>query len=114
MKKFIILYYSPAGAMQKMQTSAPDIMQAEMDKWMAWFKGLGDKVVDMGEMLAGSASLTSEGWGDTGADSPTGYSIIQADDLAAAKELVADHPHIGWFEGCRVDVFEQVVMPENA
>ena len=99
--------------MQKMQTSKPEVLQGEMKKWMDWFGGLGDKVVDMGDMFRGGASVSSDGWSDVDEGSPTGFSIIQADSLDSAKKLVNDHPHVAWFEGCRVDVFEQMQMPDK-
>jgi hypothetical protein len=44
----------------------------------------------------GSAVVSREGVTDGVADGPAGgYSILEADDLAAAAELLRDHPFVG-------------------
>ena len=40
----------------------------------------------------------------------TGYSIIQADTLDEALNLLEGHPHLGWHEDCRIDVQELLEM----
>ena len=113
MKKFVVLYYTPSGGLEKMQTSDPETMQAEMQKWMEWFKKAGDNLVEMGEMFAGNAGLSADGWGDVHEGAPTGYSVIQAESLDGAKDMLADHPHVPWYDGCRIEVFEPMEMEHN-
>lgn len=109
MKKFVVLYYSPPKAMEKMGTASPEEMQAEQAKWMEWFKSVGEDLVDMGEYFSQGAVLDSNGYHDcTG--KVTGYSIIQAEMFEEAKEIVKNHPHVGWFEGCTVEVYEPMQM----
>jgi hypothetical protein len=40
-----------------------------------------------------------------------GYSILQADSREAAKELLEDHPHLGWNTACTIEVFETMPIP---
>ena len=109
MKKFVVLYYSPAGAMEKMQTSSQEDMQAEMKRWMDWFDGLGDNLVEMGEMFKQGAELSKDGFSDC-SGKVTGYTLVQAESFEAAKQLIKDHPHVTWFDGCTVEVYEPMEM----
>lgn len=109
MKKFIVLYYSPAAAMQKMATASPEEMKAGEKEWMDWFDSNGDGIVDRGEYFASGYRFV----GDTGEDASgkvTGYSMIQATDMESAKGMVKNHPHLTWYEGCSVEVYEPMEM----
>lgn len=112
MKKFVLIYRSPAEAMGKMKTSSPEEMQAEQKKWMDWFAKLGDDLLEMGEMFAQSTRLSSSGFSEPDSNI-TGFSIIQANNFEAAKTLVEDHPHVHWFDGCTVDVYEPMDMGQH-
>jgi len=108
MKKFVVLYYSPTEAMAKMQSSTPEEMQEGQKKWMDWFAEQGDDLLDMGEFFMQGRRITAAGSEDsTGA--VTGYSIIQAESIDDAEKRLADHPHIEWFEGCSVEVYEPMI-----
>lgn len=82
-----------------------DQLQEVMDRWMAWFGRLGAAVVDGGNPFHSSASISPDGAVTMATTSgATGYSIIRADDLAAALELAAGCPHLG--AGGTVEVHE--------
>ena len=67
-----------------------------MGAFMAWVDQVGSALVDPGAPLGGSAVVSREGVADGLAEGPAGgYSILEADDLAAAAELLRDHPFIG-------------------
>ncbi len=112
MKKFVIIYYLPAGALEKMQTSPPEVMQAEMKAWMDWFAQAGDAVVDQGEFFANRAKVNGENVSEASHD-VSGYSIIQAENFEAAKDMVKSHPHVGFFEGCDLEIFEPMEMHQG-
>jgi hypothetical protein len=40
-----------------------------------------------------------------------GYSIIQAESMEEAVELLKEHPHLHWAEGCKIEVFESLPVP---
>jgi hypothetical protein len=40
----------------------------------------------------------------------TGYSILQADNLAGAKEMLKKHPDLKWTDGCAIEIHEMVAM----
>jgi len=69
--------------------------KAVMDAWMAWFGGLGDIVVDPGNPFGPSATVNPDGSvSDAGVSGQTGYTVIRADDLAAAVEVAKGCPHL--------------------
>lgn len=105
MSKFVVLYLAPAGAWTEM---APEQRQKEMEAWMAWAARCGDQLVDMGSPLSGGQRLTASGSGPSGTD-VTGYSMLEATDMAEAKALLDGHPHLG-LEGGAIEVHESATM----
>jgi hypothetical protein len=79
--------------------------EALMAAWGAWFGALGAAVVDAGNPFAASASVSSDGSvGPSASSDLTGYSVLQADSLAAATELAKGCPVLQ--SGGAVDVYE--------
>ena len=110
MKKFIVLYYAPVEALEKMQGMTPEQHTEGMKPWMAWMEKCGDRLVDKGAPLGNGQKVTS------GGSSPSeskviGYSILQAEDMEAAKKMLDGHRHLGWAEGCEIEVYEAMPMP---
>lgn len=85
MKKFVILH-------QGYVTPTEEIKHA----WMGWFAAIGDSIVDSGNPFSAGRELTENGWSDLplGLDSYTGYTIVEAEDMDAAAQLLADYPMI--------------------
>jgi hypothetical protein len=78
---------------------------AQMAAWGGWFGALGPAVVDAGNPFAASATLGSDGAVSDGAPSGLGgYSVVAADNLAAATELAKGCPVLTG--GGAVDVYE--------
>ena len=76
-----------------------------MAKWGAWFGGLGAAIVDPGNPFGPSAAVPSNG--AAGAPSAlSGYSLVNADTLAAAAELAKGCPVID--AGGSVEVYEAI------
>ncbi len=75
------------------------------DAWNAWFHQLGDAVVDGGNPASGTRVIASDGSvSDGGSTSPTGYSIIRAEDHAAAVALARGCPVLAG--GAMIEVVE--------
>lgn len=91
MKKFMILYMAPVSAEQQMNVT-PEEMKKGMEPWLAWFKKCGKAIVDQGNPLGNGVHVTKKG-SSKGETQVTGYSIVQANDIEAAKAMVKDHPH---------------------
>lgn len=110
MKKFIVIYHAPAEAMAQMANATPEQKAEGMKPWMAWKETLGDKLVDLGTPLMGGVRLSPNGGAQASTKDVTGYSILQANDMEEAKSLLQGHPHLGWNEGCDIEVHETVAM----
>jgi hypothetical protein len=82
--------------------------QAVMAAWGAWFGELGSAIVDPGNPFAGSSAVSSGGVGEAAGSGLTGYSVVQADDLATASELAKGCPVLSG--GGSVDVYETLAV----
>ena len=108
MQKYLVLYHAPTDAMQAMMKSTPEDMQAVMAAWKAWAERCGDALVEMsplkpGGRMAASGSAANELGVVT-------YSVVQAEDIDAARALLADHPHLA-IAGCGIEVYETMSLP---
>ena len=110
MKKFIVIYYAPADAMEKMKNSSPEDMKKGMEAWMQWAQKCGSALVDMGTPLGGGLSVTPDGTTPS-KHGVVGYSVLQAADMNGAVKLLDAHPHLGWVDGCSVEVHECLPLP---
>ena len=93
MKKFMVLYMAPVTAEAQMNVS-PEEMKKGMEPWMAWYKKCGKAIVDQGAPLGKKARVQTKKGSAKSQTQVTGYSIVQAKDLEAAKAMVTDHPHL--------------------
>jgi len=85
--------------------------QAEgMKAWMAWAQKCGDQLVDLGSPLANGQALTPAG-STASTKEVAGYSILQAENMKAAKALLKGHPHLGWNAACSIEVYETMPIP---
>lgn len=88
MANYLLVYHG--GGMPEGEAA----QQQEMQAWGAWFGGLGAAVVDGGNPVGATSTIASNGsTSDGGGANPaTGYSVIQADSMAAATELAKGCP----------------------
>ena len=108
MAKFILLYRGNA--------TPPDQMTEEqssevMAQWGAWMEKNGQGIVDAGTPFGARTSV-----GGDGAEQPpanlNGYTIVESDDLEAAKAFCDGHPFLhGTGAEFAVDIFELIDMP---
>ena len=107
MAKFIYLYRGPATAMSDL---TPEQGAARMAAFRAWMDKVGTGLVDVGSPFGSSASVRDDGAEGTAGDL-TGYTIIEAEDLAAAKALTDGLPFLSNGDGkCAVEIFELLPM----
>jgi hypothetical protein len=101
MGKYVLAYRGGVVAETKAE------QQAQMEKWMNWFGGLGSSVVDGGGPFGPSSTISSSGSAaDSGAAGLTGYSILEADDLAEAVGKAKGCPVLD--AGGSVEVYESM------
>ena len=86
MPKFVFTYHGG----QDTSSDQGAVMQA----WRAFFGSLGDAVVDAGNPYAATKTINSSGNinDETGPDTATGYSIVEADDFDTALKLTEACP----------------------
>lgn len=100
MTKFIYLY---RGAIPELTPAQGKQREAA---FAAWIEKLGPALVDVGSPFAASACVRDDGSEGT-ASELAGYSIIEADDLAAAKALTDGLPFLADHNGEHtVEIFE--------
>jgi hypothetical protein len=85
MKKFVIFHYG-----YEMPT------YEIMDAWSKWFESIGEKMVDPGSPLGPGKEISRSGTKDLplGAESLTGYTIINAKSLDEAEAIAKSCPMI--------------------
>jgi hypothetical protein len=98
MPNFVLTYRNPKGYMPTPETRAA---------WWAWFDGMGDHLVELGQPVVERAVV--------GDPSPAltelgGYSIVRADDLEAALAIAKGCPHLE--RGGAVEVGHLVPVPD--
>jgi hypothetical protein len=81
-----------------------------MELWMTWANGAGSAIVDLGSPL-GNGTKIAQGGAETPTKAPiVGYSVLQAESMAAAKKLIEGHPHL-LMPGFSIELFETFAMP---
>jgi len=111
MKKYIVTYHAPITLMQQTGESTPEEMEKGLEAWMAWAQKCGDKLVDFGTPLANGVMLKPDGGSQSSESQVCGYSILQAEDLEEAKQLLRGHPHLEWNSACAIEVHESMPTP---
>lgn len=109
MSKFVFIYHAPMTPAEATPPTAEQ-MEAVMGAWNAWAGKVGDGMVDFGTPLAGGVRVTTDGTSPSTRE-VAGYSIIEANDLAAALELATSHPHLSMPGGCEIEVHEAQAIP---
>jgi hypothetical protein len=102
MAKFVFAYQG--GGTPETPEEGEQVMAA----WMGWFEQLGAAVVDGGAPFGSSSSIDASGTSSAGRAGLTGYSIVEASDLAAATELGKGCPILS--SGGTIDVYEAMQM----
>ena len=104
MAKFIYLY---RGAVPDL---TPEQGAERMAAFAAWMEKVGPALVDGGSPFGASASIRDDGTEVTAGDL-IGYTIVEADDLAAAKAFTEGLPFLSDSDGkCAVEIFELLPM----
>ncbi len=107
MAKFIYLYRGPAPDMSDLTREQGAERAAA---FAAWMEKAGAALVDVGSPFGSSTSVRDDGTEGTAGDL-IGYTIVDADDLAAAKALTRGLPFLAGRDGsCAVEIFELLPM----
>ena len=107
MAKFIFLYRGPATPMEDF---SPEQGAEQLAAWNAWMETAGPAMVEFGNPFGERTAVVDDGTTREPGDL-NGYSIVQADTLAAAKALTEKHPFLTEGKGrCAIEVFELAPM----
>ena len=104
MSTFLILYRAGESAAEQMSGQDPEAAAAGMQAWADWAAKAGDAIVDLG-----SPTQTVQGADPAATSFIGGYSLLQADDLAALDAILEGHPHTTW--GGTIEVLEILAVP---
>ena len=84
--------------------------KAGMEKWKAWAENLGPALINPGTPVGRTTVLTKDGIsGDPSPHPIMGFSILEAESMDAALQLLQDCPHFE-YEGT-LEVSEMMQMP---
>jgi len=104
MAKFIYLYRGPAPDLTPQQGAE------RIAAFTAWMEKVGPALIDGGSPFGASASVRDDGTAGS-AGELIGYTIVEADDLAAAKALTDGLPFLSGGDGkCTVEIYELLAM----
>ena len=107
MARFVYLYRGPATAMSDL---TPEQGAERAAAFGAWMEKVGVALVDVGSPFGSSVSVRDDGVEGAAGDL-IGYTIVEADDLAAAKALTDGLPFLAGGDGkCAVEIFELLPM----
>ncbi|MEZ5810947.1 MAG: YciI family protein [Rhizobiaceae bacterium] len=102
MAKFVFAYHG--GKMPE----TPEEGAKAMAAWENWFKQMGSAVIDGGNPVGKSKTVTANGVEDNGGANPlSGYSLVEADSIDAAIEMAKGCPIL---DGGTVEVAEAMEM----
>lgn len=89
MPKYIFAYHGGVAP------TGPEEQKAAMAAWQGWFENLGAAVLDGGNPVGLSRTVTRQGvTADGGANPISGYSLVEAPDHDAACEMARGCPMV--------------------
>jgi hypothetical protein len=111
MRRYIVLYYAPLSVAARFAQAKPEEAMKGLKLWIDWAEKLGTALVDPGKPLGNAITVTKGG--STKTDSKIiGTSILQANSMDEAREMVKDHHHLHWADECEIVVLEEMPIPE--
>ena len=87
----------------------PEQGAERMAAFTAWTEKLGPALLDAGSPFGTSGSVRDDG-SEGSAGDLIGYSVVEADDLAAAKAFTDGLPFLSGNDGNCVEIFELLAM----
>ena len=111
MGRYIVLYDAPLGVAERFAQATREEAMAGMQLWVDWAQKLGTGLVDPGKPLGNAFRVTASGAERTESNI-IGMSILQAESMDDALEMVKDHHHLRWAENCEIVVLEEMPIPE--
>lgn len=111
MIRYIVLYYAPLDVAERFAQATPEEAAKGLQMWVDWAQKLGPALLDPGKPLGNARKVTRAGISKTDSNI-IGMSILQAESMEAALEMVKDHHHLHWAPDCEIVVLEEMPIPE--
>jgi hypothetical protein len=108
MSQYILVYKGEATDMAEM---TPEQGAELMAKWGVWMEKVGGALTDIGSPFGQASSVVDDR--SSGAPAAlTGYSIVEAEDMAGARTLCDLHPYLSEGSGdFAIDIYELMPVP---
>ncbi len=104
MPKFVFIYHGGG------RPETPEEGEKVMAAWTEWMAGIGEDLVDGGNPVGMSKTVSADGISDDGGANPvSGYSLVNAADIDAACEIAKGCPILDGGKGT-VEVAEAMMM----
>jgi hypothetical protein len=111
MRRYVVLYLAPKTVAERFAQATPEEAQKGFQLWVDWQRKIGTGLVDPGKPLGNAMNVTQNGVTKTDTN-VIGMSILQANTMDEALEMVRGHHHLQWAEECEIDILEEVPIPE--
>ena len=108
MPKFMMVYKGDATDIADMSKEQAEEVGA---KWGVWMQKVGPALTDLGSPFGPGTSLVDDGTSGS-AVSLTGYSIVEATNMAEAQSFADGHPYLSEGKGdFAIDIYELMPVP---
>lgn len=111
MTRYIALYLASKTAAERFAQATPDEAQQGLKLWVEWGAKLGGALLDPGKPLGNAIRVTPTGSSSTDSNI-IGMSILQAESMDRALDMVRDHHHLRWDANCEILLLEEQPIPE--
>lgn len=111
MSRYMLIYNGKATDPSQM---SPEDAAKVMEGWRTWMGTVGPALVDVGTPFGQGTSVVDDG-STADATELSGFSIVEAGSLDAARELATSHPFLSEGKGnYAVEVYEMLPVPFEA
>lgn len=111
MSRFMLIYNGKATDPSQM---SPEVAAKLMEGWRTWMGSVGPALADVGTPFGPGTSVVDDG-SSADAIELSGYSIVEAGSLEAARDLAESHPFLSEGKGnYAVEVYEMQPVPFEA
>lgn len=112
MTRYVVMYHAPISARERLRQATREQAMAGVQQWIDWSARLGDRLIDPGRPLGAAMKVTASGVEPVDSNI-VGISVLQANSMDEALDMVRNHHHLSWADGCEIVVREEIAIPET-
>jgi hypothetical protein len=113
MHTFVVLYRAPLDVAERFAQASPEEARQGMALWVDWATRLGPALLYPGKPLGNAVTVRPAAVTDSATDI-IGMSILRAESMDEALEMVKGHHHLRWADSCEITVLQEMPIPELA